>query len=257
MANGLLQSVDNALQIMEVFSEESAELGVSEISKRMGLGKSTVHRLLATMEKRGFVEQNPGTTKYRLGIKIVHLGAGVLRQLNIIRESRPHIKKLSHITGESAHLALYSQGEITFVEKVTGKNPAKMGSTIGVKLPAYCTATGKVLLSFLPDAEREETLAKNRLKRFTPHTILDIDLLRQELIQIKSLGYAEDQQEADEGLVCFAAPIKNIACEVIAAISVSGAASRMNDRKNEFIPLVRDAADMISRACGCPNIERR
>lgn len=251
MAQSFLQSVDNALHILESFSEDGPELGVSEIGKRLGLGKSTVHRLLMTLERRGFVEQNPATSKYRLGIKIVHLGAGVLRQMNIIKECRPYIEELSRITGESSHLAFYSGGEITFVDKVTGSNPAKMGSTIGLKLPSYCTATGKVLLAHLPEAEKEDHLARFNLQRFTPNTIDNIEDLRLELLQIRSRGYAEDQQESEEGLVCFAAPVRNITGEVVAAISVSGAASRMNDGKEEFIALVKDTADMISKACGC------
>lgn len=251
MAQSFLQSVNNALHILESFSEDGPELGVSEISKRLGLGKSTVYRLLMTLERRGFVEQNPANSKYRLGIKIVHLGAGVVRQMNIIKECRPYIEELSRITGESSHLALYSGGEITFVDKVTGDNPAKMGSYIGLKKPAYCTATGKVLLAHLPETEQLEFLEKGNLQRLTPNTIVETEQLRRQLDQIRADGYAEDQQESEEGLVCFAAPVRNITGEVVAAISVSGAASRMNDGKEKFIALVKDTADRISKACGC------
>lgn len=250
MAHGFLQSVDNALRVVELLSGENPELGVSEISKSLNLGKSTVHRLLITLERRGLIVQNPATSKYKLGIKIVHLGAGVLRQLNIIHESRPYLGELSRITGESAHLALYSQGEITFVDKVTGNKVALMGSTIGLKKPAYCTATGKVLLANLSKNEQEEYLERVDLLQFTPNTIKDVKELRRQLLQIKSNGHAEDQQESEEGLVCFAAPIRDISGTVIAAASVSGAASRMNEHKQTLVPLVKNTAQNISQACG-------
>lgn len=250
MTQSFLRSVDNALRILEFFSENGSELGVSEIGKRLGLGKSTVYRLLTTLEKRGFVEQNLAKGKYRLGMKIVHMGAGILQQLNIIKESRPYIEELSRRTGESVHLALYSRGEITFVDKVTGSNPAKMGSLVGLRKPAYCTATGKVLLAHLPESELQEYLAAVVLEKYTPNTIENVEELRRQLMQIRSLGYAEDQQESEEGLVCFAAPIRNAAGKVVAAVSVSGAASRLNAGKQKLIVMVKETAEMISRASG-------
>ncbi|SDE07242.1 IclR family transcriptional regulator [Sporomusa acidovorans] len=244
-----LQSVDNALQILELFSGNVAELGVTDVSKLLGLGRSTAHRLLSTLENRAFVEQNPVTGKYKLGMKIVNIGANKLSRLNIIKECHPCLEALSSETGEATHLALYSRGEITFVDQVR-RNPAVMSSIIGSRMPAYITGTGKILLAFLADAEVEKYLQNVHLQPYTATTIADRDQLKEHLKEIREQGYGEDQQESEEGLVCFAAPVRDRTGKVVAAISISGAASRMNARKEELVNKVKTAAEQASRNCG-------
>ena len=249
MPERFLQSVDNALKILELFTG-SQELGVTDVSKTMGLGRSTAHRLLSTLENRGFVEQNPTTGKYRLGMKIVHIGASVLGRLNIVTECRPFLEQISDETGESSHLAFYSRGEITFVDKVYGRNPAIMSSMIGFKRPAYSTGTGKILLAHLPEQELDKYLRTAQLNRLTPMTITDTEKLRRSLEEIRENGYGEDQQESEEGLVCFAAPVRDRTGKVVAAMSVSGAVSRMNARREELIKRIIELAEQASRTCG-------
>jgi len=250
MSNPTLQSVDNALKILEIFANEGAEFGVSELSRKLELGKSTIHRLLSTLEGRGFVVRNPITSKFKLGIKVANMGSMVLRQVSITREARPYMEELSKATGESTHLALYAQGDITFVDKVIGSSPAKMSSIIGMNKPAYCTGTGKMLLSCLPEQRLKEYLRNVKLQRLTPYTIIDIGELEKVLQTIKNQGYAEDQQESEEGLVCYAAPIRNGLGEVIAATSISGPASRMNEKKEPLVASIKNTAEDISKACG-------
>lgn len=250
MSEVILQSVENALNLMEVLAEEDSELGVSELSRKLGLGKSTTHRLLMTLESRGFIEQNQTTGKYKLGIKIMQISASVMRQFNIIKICKPYLQDLSHLTGEAAHLCLYSNGEIIFVDKINGKNSSKMQSIIGATKPAYTTAAGKALLAELPPLKIEEYLRKTIFKAYTPYTIIEKEKIKEELTIIRKQGYSEDRQECEEGLVCYAAPIKNHFDEVIAAISVSGAASRMNERKEDLIAQVTGSAAKISEACG-------
>jgi DNA-binding IclR family transcriptional regulator len=250
MAEKFLQSVDNALRILELFSANVQELGVSDVSRMLGMGRSTAHRLLTTLENRGFVEQNLNTGKYKLGIKIVNIGANILGRLNIIEVCHPYLEQVSHETGETCHLALYGQGEITFVDKVSGKNPAIMSSTIGLKRSAHSTGTGKMLLAFRPENELEKYFGSSPLRRFTPTTITDGRELKEYLEKVREQGYSEDQQESDEGLVCFAAPIRNSTGKVVAAISVSGAASRMNSHREDMIAKIKDAAERASRSCG-------
>jgi IclR family KDG regulon transcriptional repressor len=250
MSEKVLQSVDNALRILELFSRNVQELGVADISRALDLGRSTAHRLLTTLENRGFVEQNPYNAKYKLGIKIVNIGGIMLSRLNIIQECHPFLVEISKETGESSHLCLYSQGTITFVDKVQGNNPASMDSVIGLKRPAYVTGTGKSLLAFLPEAELELYLKNVQFEKYTPATITECDELKQCLETIRKQGYSEDQQESEEGLVCFAAPVRDRTGKVVAAISVSGAVSRMNSRKEELVKKIIDAAEKASRACG-------
>lgn len=249
----VLQSVDNALRIMEAMSESEYELGIAELSRNLGLGRSTVHRLITTLESRGFVTQNPVTAKYKLGIKIVTIGGTILQKIDIIKEARPYLEKLSRATGESSHLALLSGDEIIFVDKVLGSNPAKMASVIGLRRPAYATATGKMLLAHLPEEQLKKWLNRVSIDRFTPFTLSNTDELSEQLEKIKGLGYSEDLQEMEEGLICFGAPIRNVSGEVFAAVSVSGAASRMISIKQELIVQVTKTADLISEACGWRN----
>ena len=250
MSEKFLQSVDNALKILELFSGNIQELGVSDVGRSLGLGRSTAHRLLTTLENRRFVEQNPATGKYKLGMKIVNIGAGILGRLNIIKECHPCLEEVSNDTGESAHLALYNQGEITFVDKVPGRNPAIMASMIGLQRPAYTTGTGKALLAFLPEPDLEKYVRTCQLNKFTTATINDRYELKKQLDQIREQGYSEDQQEMEEGLVCFAAPIRDRTGRVVAAMSVSGAASRMNMRREELVKKIKEAAEKASRNCG-------
>ena len=253
MAEVILQSVDNALKLIEVLAEEDSELGVSELSRKLEMGKSTTHRLLSTLEKRQFIEQNQTTGKYRLGIKLIQISASVMRQFNIIKICHPYIVELSNITGETTHLCLYNNGEITFIDKIAGKNSSKMQSIIGATKPAYITATGKALIANMPKQKMENYLDKVELKPYTPYTITEKERLREELNKIREQCFSEDQQESEEGLICYAAPIKNHNGDVIAAISISGAVSRMNESSEDFIEKVKTTASKISEACGWIN----
>lgn len=250
MVNNFLQSVDNALKIMEIFANERAELGVSELSRKMQLGKSTTYRLLATLERRGFVVQNTVNGKYKLGIKIANIGTTVLQRISITSEARLHMEELSNAMGESTHLALYNQGDITFIDKVNGRNHAIMKSIVGSNKQAYCTATGKMLLSWLPSEKLEEYLQNVKLQQITPYTIIDVVELADELSAIKKQGYSEDRQESEEGLVCYAAPIRNGTGEVIAAVSISGPFSRMTEGKELLVASIKNTAQNISKSCG-------
>ena len=250
MTERFLQSVENALKVLELFSGDNGELGVSDVSRALDIGRSTAHRLLTTLESRSFVEQNQATGKYRLGMKIVHIGVSILGRINIVAECHPFLETITEETGESSHLSFYSQGEITFIDKVYGKNPATMASMIGMKRPAYCTGTGKSMLAFLPAAELERYLAKVQLQQLTPSTNTNREELRKCLEIVRREGYSEDQQESEEGLVCFAAPVRDRTGKVIAAMSVSGAASRMNARKNELVDKIKSTAYQASLKCG-------
>lgn len=250
MSQPLLQSVENALKIMELFNGPVQELSLTEISQQLDLGKSTVHRLLTTMEDRQFIEQNAENNRYRLGLKVIQLSASKLSHLNIIDECHPHLVDLSARTGESCHLSFYSQGEITFVDKVTGHKPAMMSSIIGYRLPAYASSSGKMFLAHMDRDELERYLATVQIKPLTPYTILDVRTLRNALEMVRRQGFSEDQQETEEGLVCVAAPVLGRSGRMLAAISLSGAASRINREKVTLVTELKNAALQCSRCCG-------
>lgn len=251
MAEQLLQSVTNCLNVLEILAETEIELGVSDISRYLSISTSSAHRLLITLASKGFVAQNPNTEKYKAGMKIVTLGANILNNTNIIRECRPHLQEINHLTGETSILAIYSQGEITYVDKInSNNNPAEYSSLIGMKRPAYSTANGKILLAFLPEQQLDSYLCSVELRPLTPYTIVDKNELTRNLAEIRITGLAEDNQEAQEGLVCFAAPVRNGYGEVVAAMGVSGPPSRVNSRRQELIAHLRKSTEEASLSCG-------
>ncbi|HMM19361.1 MAG TPA: IclR family transcriptional regulator [Selenomonadales bacterium] len=250
MAEQYLHSAEKLLTVMELLAGSDMELGVSDISRKLSMTTSTAHRLLITLEKRGYAEQNPKTGKYKPGMKIVSIGASILNNTNIIAVCRPFLEAVSQETGETTHLALYSLGEIIFVDKVSGSNPSKINSLVGQRRPAYSTATGKVWLAFMNPEELTRYLEQVQFHPYTPYTITDKESLTRIIEEIRHKGYGEDQQEADEGLVCLAAPIRDVSGKIVAAISVSGPGSRLNPKRLDYAEIIKQAAEHASRACG-------
>ncbi|AKX93118.1 IclR family transcriptional regulator [Moorella thermoacetica] len=246
----ILQSVDNALRILEAFSANEPELGISELSRKLGLSKSAVFRLVLTLQSRGFLSQDPVTGKYLLGLKTLYLGGLVLKQMDLVKIARTHLEELVKKSAEVAHLVVLEQGEAVFIGKVESQRPMMMGSYVGARMPAYCTATGKVLLAHLPSEELENYLRNTTFTRFTSNTITNPEKLREHLISIRTQGYAVDKEESEEGLFCIAAPVKDNGGKVLAAISISGPAGRLEKRWEEFRELVISAAENISRSLG-------
>ncbi|WP_094607216.1 Transcriptional regulator KdgR [Sporomusa silvacetica DSM 10669] len=251
MAEAFLQTVEKALKVLEtIATTNEGELGVKDVSERLGLARSTAHRILSTLEKLEYVVQNQKTGKYKSGVKLIHIGANILMNMSMVKECRPYLEELSNLTGETSHLSIYNHGVITFVDKVIGNNPAKIASIIGQNRPAYASASGKVLLSFLPQGQLQKFLEKTQFQSFTPHSIANKKDLEQCLLKIRTQGYGEDQQEAEEGLVCYAAPVRARNGEVFAAISISGPPSRFTENKDQLISKLIETARKASIACG-------
>lgn len=250
MAEQYLHSAEKLLTVMELLADSDMELGVSDISRTLSMTTSTAHRLLITLEKRGYAEQNPKTGKYKPGMKIVSIGANILNNTNVITVCRPFLEAVSQETGETTHLAIYSLGEIIFVDKVSGSNPSKINSLVGQRRPAYSTATGKVWLAFMKPEKLAQYLEQVQFHPYTPYTVIDKESLLSTIEEIRQKGYGEDQQEADEGLVCFAAPIRDVSGKVVAAMSVSGPNSRLNPKKKDFVEVITRTAEHASQACG-------
>lgn len=249
--SNFIQSVDRALQILEVFSEKRKELGVTEIANILDIHKSTVFGLLATLENRGYLEQNPESGKYRLGLKLFELGNLVQAGMDLRETAAPIISRLVEEYGETVHLVICEKGEVVYIDKKESDDSAfRILSYVGRRLPMYCTGVGKCLLAYLPE-ETVNLVLEKELVPFTPNTITDPEKLRAELQEIKSKGYAFDFEEIEMGLRCVAAPIKNHKGEVIAAISLSGPSIRMDDKRmQELVVPVKESALEISRKLG-------
>jgi IclR family KDG regulon transcriptional repressor len=246
----IVKSVDRALTILSILQQAEEPMGVTEIGAQMGLHKSSVYRILATLARRGYVHQDPLTERYTLGLKLVDLGTTVLNRLELRGIGLPYLKWLMESSREVAHLVVLRDGKAVYIEKVEYPSPVKMASRIGASVPLHCTAVGKAMLAFLPEGS-VEVIINQGLERRTPSTITDPVKLREELEHIRNCGYACDLEENELGIRCVAAPIFNISGEVIAACSISGLAMTMTESKiKECAELVCEAGRKISAALG-------
>ncbi|MHC1719684.1 MAG: IclR family transcriptional regulator [Clostridiaceae bacterium] len=245
----LLQSVDNALRLTETLNEQGA-MGITELSRELGLGKSTVFRLISTLENRNYVVRDSDSGKYMLSLKWVTIGKTVLKKHSLIKVVHPYLEKLSERYNETAYLSVLNGYQMTFVDKVTSTNAIIMDIKVGSNMPAYCTATGKILLAHKYRDDIGKYVRNIDLRKYTENTITDAKRLKKELESIRLSGYSADDEENEIGLTCFAAPIRNSEGEVIAAISISGPTGRMVKSREELITAVKETALEISRILG-------
>ena len=250
-STNFIQSVDRALQILECFSSKEKELGVTEISKLLSLHKSTTFGLLATLENRGYIEQNFRNGKYKLGLKLFELGIQVQENMDLGDIAKPYLDELVKENNETVHLVINDKGQAVYIEKVEGTTSMRMYSQLGKRPPMYCTGVGKVILAFMPEQLLDKYLEQEELEKLTPYTITDKECLKKELKQIRTHGFSVDNEEIEIGLKCVAAPIRNHKEEIVGAISIAGPTSRMTLEKIEILSgVIRAAAMEISNKLG-------
>jgi DNA-binding IclR family transcriptional regulator len=224
------QVVDRVVDILEAFTRLGPELGVSDISRALGLKKATTHRLLTSLRRRGIVAQDPVSRRYRLGMKLWELGQLATTQVDWLERIRPFLQQLTDRVGETTHLAILSDGQVLYIEKVESTHSLRMPSQVGRRLPAHCTGVGKSLLAFLPDDVVRGIVARRGLPAFTKNTITDPLALDQDLARVRERGYSVDNEEIEDGLVCIGAPIRDHTSNVIAAVSIAGPSARLAPR---------------------------
>lgn len=250
MKDNLVQSVDRALTILEEVASSEVEVGVTELANKLDLHKSTVHRMLNTLMHKGYIEQNPETEGYKVGLKVFELGSKMFNELEI-RDQSLYLKELMQETNETVHLVVRDGDQGVYIDKVDTKQTLRMYSKIGRRVPLYCSAVGKVLLSNLSQDKLEKLYKGVEFKRYTKNTITNWDDFLKELKKVRQNGYAVDNEEHEEEIRCIAAPIKNYKGQIIAAISISGPVFRITDKKvNEFAFKVKNKALMISKRLG-------
>lgn len=242
----ILQSVSNALDILDLLSERK-EMSVPEIAEATGFGKSSVFRLLATLESKSYVRKSEDA-RYSLDIKLVSMGQAAMNQNEIIRYGHPYLETLTHASGETSHLAMLFQTiYCRFVDKVVSTSTIHMDSHPGFYRPAHYMACGKVMLSNSSRVVQEHYIKSVNFERLTEYSIQSGEQLLKELEKIKAQGYAMDHEESEYGLTCVAAPIMDNAGQVIAAVSISGPTWRMKEHVEKNISLVTEAGRAISR----------
>jgi IclR family KDG regulon transcriptional repressor len=251
--NYTIQSVSHALDILESFTRTEDELGVTELSKRLGLHKNNVFRLLATLEHRGYIEQNKSTENYRLGPKTLQIGAIFIEQRECRRQARPIIENLMAVSGETAVVAVLRGNKVIYMDSVETNKTVRAVSRIGSMLPAHCTAVGKIQLAFLPVPEVERLYPDSNLPPLTDKSIKTSDLLIAELKKTSERGYALEHEEADVDVRSIAVPVKDFSKNVIAAVGIIAPAHRLADdrlEKGGILSMVQEAGKALSTKLG-------
>jgi DNA-binding IclR family transcriptional regulator len=246
---GDIRSVSKAMQVLCLL-EDAGELGVTEISRRLNVHKSTVSRLLATLERHGAVSRNAHTDKFGLGPRLISLAGAALHRIDLRTSAREHLARLAAETRETVNLAILDGDQVVNIEKVPSAHSITDIGWIGRRTPLHCTATGKALIAHRSGAELRRLLGA-RPRRFTSRTICDWPALDAELAQVRRTGYAVGHEELEPGLVAIAAPIYGLGGRVEGAVSVSGPAFRMPEAAiADYAPHVVGAAAAISRGLG-------
>lgn len=248
-----IRSVSHALDILEEFHGDVAELGVTDLSRRLKLTKNNVFRLLATLESRDYIVQNRETENYRLGLKTLELGQVLVRQMGrLISNSRGIMEAMARECNETLCLSILHDFYTVNLDSIECNQPLRVVPRIGVRLPAYCTAAGKVHIAHLLEEKLNSYVSGCQLVRYTPHTITDPEQLRSQLHQVARQGYAVDLEELDMGVRCVGAPIRDYTSKIIGAVTFSGPAQRFDDElmRNKLIPLVKKGAADISANLG-------
>jgi len=231
--NDGVQSVERALGLLETLAEPGEARGVSELGRANGLPVATIHRLLATMAARGYVHQDPASHKYTLGSRLIQLGEAATRQF--ARFARPYLAELMEVSGETANLAVFEDGQVAYVAQVASRHHrVRMFTEVGRRVLPHTSGVGKVVLAFRPRAEVEALLARTGLPRRTPRTITDPARFLAELDKVAGQGYAIDSGEEEVGVRCLAVPVFGVG-DSVAAMSVSAPEGRLEARDIERI----------------------
>jgi IclR family KDG regulon transcriptional repressor len=249
-SNYAIQSVTHALDVLEQFNAKVDEIGITELSKRLKLHKNNIFRLLATLEARGYIEQNKATENYRLGLKCLQLGQFYMNRMDFLTEARTTLVELAKSVNESCYVAVKKGAAIVPLDFVEPENPVRVVSLIGRALPLHCTAPGKIHLAF--EGEDAAESLPEKLERFTNKTIIDREALLRQLKQVGSAGYALDNGEFMEEVTSVAVPIRDHTRALVGSLTIAGPASRLTAERveKEIVPLITRGGNGLSDRLG-------
>ncbi len=238
-ANYMIQSVSHAIDVLEELCKAKGEVGVTELSKRLKLHKNNVFRLLATLELRGYVEQNAETEDYRLGVRNLQLGQAYLLQSSLVERAVPVLKKLAEDTGETISLAILQNGQIQFPVTFESKRPVRVSARSGVSFPAKVSAAGRLLTAQLPDSVLAELLATN-----TPQDAA----IKSQLNELRSQGQVVDRAATEPDVVSIAILVRGNNAAVVGAIEVL--VPQYRAKIETLLPQIQEAAETLSSSLG-------
>lgn len=243
-----VQVLDRAFAVLDVLAENGGEMGAAEVASRLGLNKSTAHRLLTILQERRFLERSATTGKYRLGWRLYELGSLAASRVDLYEVARPYIEQLVKATGETAHLGVLRGDEIISLVNVESSRSVRTPSTVGRRNPTYCTSLGKAILANLPETVANRLIDKIHFKAFTQHTCVEASSLRQQLKKVREQGYAIDNEEIEEGLRCVGAPVWDHDEQVVAAVSIAGPSYRVG---GEHLPGLVEMVVSVAKELSC------
>ena len=246
-----IQSVQKALRLLDLIAERREPQGVSELARLADLDKSSVSRLLRTLEGAQLVAQNESTRAYSLGLRLVHLGQRTLQRLDFRDISRAGLRRLAHATGECAHAAVLAGERALYISQETPGVGVVVDAPVGSLAPLHCTALGKVLVAGQSATKREALIEKMQFERHTRRTIGDPEQLRRSVERIRIDNIAYDDEEFSVGVRCVAAPVWGSEGVLVGAIGISGPSPRVTDERiTLWEPLLRHEAETLSKDLG-------
>jgi len=246
-----VRAVERALQILSCFNDEHPERGVSEIASAVGLHKATTHRIVTTLLNYGYLERAADGQKYQLGLALIDLGQKVIRRMDLRREAYPFMEQLVQQWDETCDLSLFDNGNVFYIEVLEGNHALRIAAAVGMRLPAHCTASGKLFLAHQSPQELDAYL-EQPLIAYTDKTITSPDELRRHLASVRQQGYGLDDEEYEAEIRAVSAPICNQQGHVIAAMSIPGPISRMTvERIPKIAESLKEATRAISQRMGC------
>jgi IclR family transcriptional regulator, KDG regulon repressor len=245
-----VRAVERALDILLCFSQDSPTLSLTEIAELVGMHKSTIHRLLATLESKRFITRDKTTGMYQLGFLFIEMASIMLRDLNVQHWALPYLEQLSERSGETVDLAVFDNGHVVYLQVVESSQRIKIAAAVGEQLPAFCTASGKAFLAFLP-TDYVRRILSQELPQYTEHTLVIPEDIYENLYEIRQRGFAISDQEYEKDINAVAAPIMNASGCPVAAIAIVGPSYRMpHERMMKLGQMIIDTAGLITQEVG-------
>lgn len=250
-----LNTIGKAISILEAIRSAKKPLSMKEIAETLALNKSSLHHHMKTLVEFGYLQQDPETRKYEIGLNLVRVGQAYLQRLDVRERGHSYLEELSKSLNQTVHMLVLDHNEVVYVDKVDVHHQAgalHCASFIGLRTDVYSTASGKVLLSNLELGAMKKVLATLEPQKITPYTEIDVEKIAEELELTKNRGYGLDLQEHAMGLQCVAVPVLNLHSQCVAAISVSCpiATISLEQLEGQVLEQLKKTGEKISAAMG-------
>lgn len=249
-----VHAVERALDVLLCFSRDEPVLSLTRIAERLDMPKSTIHRYLATLEAARFVRRDEATGSYHLGYRFIEMASLVLQEADLEQWIQPHLERLSAECGETVDLAVLDGAEVVYLQVIESSRRVKIAATVGQRLPAFCTASGKAFLAYMPDEQVHRILSQG-MPRYTDSTRVSLADLHQDLRITRERGFAISEQEYEKDINAVAAPILDANGCPVAVIAIAGPAYRLSHERMVGLGVsILATAEAIAREVGSPGL---